>query len=340
MKSKHLFLVIISLVVASLLVVGCGAQDEVKQATKSEPKVENEQVQQEEETQETEAETEEEAEVVAETRIVSHYMGETEIPSEPKRIVTTQYLGELLALGVKPVGAPEYHLDDTFLKAHTQGIENIGSQIDLEAVLSLDPDLIIGSNFDEKIYEELSKIAPTVLISWMDYDVRGHLEVVADVVGKQEEAKKWLEEFDQKSSEGEAKVKAKISDETVAIYRISQWGFQAYGPRNIGYVFYNALNINAPELIEQEMANNPKYHSTEISLEVLNDYAADHIFLAVDGDEQAKKAFKEISESSIWSNLPAVKNGNLYFIDKDTWLPYDPMSIAGQLDEAVKLFTE
>ena len=52
----------------------------------------------------------------AATRKFETVMGEIEIPKEPKRIVATQYLGHLLTLGVKPVGAGTASLNQYFCR--------------------------------------------------------------------------------------------------------------------------------------------------------------------------------------------------------------------------------
>src|SRR5947209_7720336 len=102
------------------------------------------------------------------TRTVKHAMGETKVPDKPQRVVVldTDKLDTLASLGLKPVGAaapaekmrfPAY-LGVTDLKA-------VGTlqEPDLDAIRALKPDLILGSKFrQEKLYDELSTIAPTV----------------------------------------------------------------------------------------------------------------------------------------------------------------------------------
>ena len=74
----------------------------------------------------------------------------------------------LLALGVTPVGAvqswtgdPWYdHIADEMKDVEVVGLE---SEVNLEAIAALQPDLIIGNKMrQEDIYEQLNAIAPTV----------------------------------------------------------------------------------------------------------------------------------------------------------------------------------
>lgn len=106
----------------------------------------------------------------AECRIVKHTMGETCIPIHPQRVITlsSSTLGNVLALGVKPIGTTnELYLEGdsiTSVKYKTDGIKLIGIyEPNLEAAFLLKPDLIVGVDWFKPIYPLLSKIAPTVL---------------------------------------------------------------------------------------------------------------------------------------------------------------------------------
>lgn len=104
----------------------------------------------------------------SECRVVQHVLGETCIPANPQRIVTLSIptLGHALSLGVKPIGST--YINDKYflpyLENKLDGINTVGSdRPNLERLLSLKPDLIVGLDWEESIYPLLSKIAPTVL---------------------------------------------------------------------------------------------------------------------------------------------------------------------------------
>lgn len=82
----------------------------------------------------------------------------------------------------------------------TSGIEYVGAygEPDLELVAAQNPDLIVGTEFDEGIYEELSQIAPTVLIQI--FGTRPLTEVLADfaeLAGAEEQHEKLKAEYEQ-----------------------------------------------------------------------------------------------------------------------------------------------
>lgn len=107
---------------------------------------------------------------------------EVTIPARPQRIVTTQYLPELLAVGVKPIGVVSHLLTGfVSVKDEIDGIEDIGpaNNINLEKTLELKPDLIIAADWDKDQLDKLQAIAPTVVVAWEGKDAFAHLDQVA-----------------------------------------------------------------------------------------------------------------------------------------------------------------
>ncbi|WP_081588122.1 ABC transporter substrate-binding protein [Gloeocapsa sp. PCC 7428] len=113
-----------------------------------------------------------------ETQVVSHALGEVEIPVNPQRIVVLHdaVLGAVLELGVKPIGAVywDHGGGEDFRGIPPEWVGDIPkvsgmSQPSIEAILLLKPDLILGLAWQESYgYDQLSAIAPTVLIEPRD----------------------------------------------------------------------------------------------------------------------------------------------------------------------------
>ncbi len=112
-----------------------------------------------------------------ECQMVRHKLGEICVPIAPQRIVALdpRHLADpLLALGIEPVGTAIYvYQGEESLPGLTaddiEGIESIGDvyQPSLEKILSLKPDLTLAMDLaHEQIYQQLSAIAPTILIDW------------------------------------------------------------------------------------------------------------------------------------------------------------------------------
>ncbi|MFF2482839.1 ABC transporter substrate-binding protein [Paenibacillus sp. NPDC058071] len=276
-----------------------------------------------------------------ETRLYKHAMGETEIPVKPERVITLQYASQMISVGLKPIGAVDYLLDNQF--PDFNGIESIGSReaINYEKMLAMEPDLIIAGDLEQDVYDKLSKIAPTVVVPWMAHDLFGHVEIMGDILNRQEEAKSWKAEFDKKIAAAREKIIGAIGeDKTVAIYRVDPKEFSVYGVRNIGFTLYKALGLHPPASVQKELDKNPDLWGIQISLEVLPQYDADYVFVTTLGTEETEQEFNRIKNSSLWKNLSSVKNNRVYSIDMDTWLGYTPHNVEVQLDEATKLLQE
>ncbi|MDU8671449.1 ABC transporter substrate-binding protein [Paenibacillus polymyxa] len=266
------------------------------------------------------------------------------IPANPQRVVTTQYLDAMLALGVKPVGAASHVLEGDYLKGKIDGIADIGNPTNVEKVLELQPDLIIATeDTSPEVREQLEKIAPTVAVSFGDGDVFKQLRDVAAVLGKDKEADQWIASFDKKAEEGRKKMAGKFKkDETITIYMTyGKDVLRVYGARNVGHVIYRSLELNPPEYIRQKLAKDPKYNFVydSISMEKLPELSGDRIIMLVYDEATKDGMLKEIEQSALWRNLPAVKNHKVYFIKADPWFTYSPLAIDQSLDEAVNMFS-
>ncbi|TQR96689.1 ABC transporter substrate-binding protein [Paenibacillus ottowii] len=266
------------------------------------------------------------------------------IPANPQRVVTTQYLDAMLALGVKPVGAASHVLEGDYLKGKIDGIADIGNPTNVEKVLELQPDLIIATeDTTPEVKEQLEKIAPTVSVSFGGGDVFKQLQDVAAVLGKDKEAEQWIANFNKKAEESRKKLAGKFKkDETVTIYMTyGKNALRVYGARNVGHVIYRSLKLNPPEYIRQKLAKDPKYNFVydSISMEKLPELSGDRIIMLVYDEATTDGMLKEIEQSALWRNLPAVKNHKVYFIKADPWFTYSPLAIDQSLDEAIKMLT-
>jgi iron complex transport system substrate-binding protein len=273
----------------------------------------------------------------AKTRTVKTVKGDVEIPTNPKRVITDFYLADLLALGVKPVGSIQMSLNNPYIKDKVEGIEDIGTPVSIEKVLSLKPDLIIMQS-DEN-YEKLSKIAPTVVIPYAsEGDFYAELRKIADLVGKKDEAEKWIQSFEKKAEEARHQLKDIVREgETFGLYELQEdklWVFGDNWGRG-GQVIYKALKLSPPEKMQELMKQGTQYK--ELSLEALPEFAADNMFVTTWSAQGSNdKKLEELKNSPIWKNLDAVQNNKVYEMKFDDMYYADPYSLEGQLDLMVE----
>jgi len=269
--------------------------------------------------------------VDSETRTVVSGGKEIQIPANPERIVADQYLGSLIVLGVTPIGTPGLHWDNPYLAELLEGVEDIGEvNGSLEKVVDLQPDLIItGASMDDARYEQLSKIAPTLAVPYGELkNAHEELTYFGELLGKEKEAKAWLEEYDSRIAA--AKEKALQAVQEGATFSIIEWSdkdIYVYGDNfgRGGQPVYQALGFNPPagiaaEIMEKQWAS--------LSNEALPQYAGDYIILTSND-----RTVEDVKADPIWGTLDAVKNDRVYvWKEKDSWY-YDPLAVLSQTEE-------
>ncbi|AUS07899.1 ABC transporter substrate-binding protein [Laceyella sacchari] len=262
------------------------------------------------------------SEKTGQTHTIKHAMGTTKVPTEPKRVVvlTNEGLEALLALGVKPVGAVESFTEKPFYKhllPETKGVKTVGTEHEpnLETIASLKPDLIIGNKMrQEKVYNQLNAIAPTVFAEELRGDWKINFNLYAQAVNKVEEGKKVLADYDKKVQE----VKQNAGDllqQKVSVVRFMAGKTRIYQQLSFTGVLLKDVGFARTELGQKEE------FAQEISKEQLPDADGDIIFyFTYDvGDKKGDAQEQEMTNDPLWKNLTAVKNNRAFKVDDVIW---------------------
>lgn len=206
---------------------------------------------------------------------VQHAGGETVIPSRPERVVTTfaEVIGEkVVALGVTPVASGALStplpagVDGHGLEVFT-GMASIGTydrgalQLNIEAVVASDPDLILADSFfSAESYEELSAIAPTVLVDITagDTDWEAQLREFGAWLDRSAEAEVAIADYDERVAEVGPDVQRAVGAGPVALIQGGSDGSMGViGPdSNAGHLFAD-LGVDVWPLPESLLAGGP-----------------------------------------------------------------------------------
>lgn len=298
---------------------------------------------QEQENKNVEEQTEGTANGAAEEKVVQHMLGETTIEGNPEKIASLMpwITDFLVSLDIKPFAAasagPNSEDFSWYLEDKLENTENLGWPLtaDIEMLLSIDPDLIFANFAFEKVYEDSSKIAPTVIV---DYemnddgmrDMRKTLQSVAAIVEKDDEAKQVIAGYDKFVKEAKAKVSEAIGDESVMFLRVTPKELRYYSASNFE-VLYRDLELQPPAHFPDNAAP-----FEPLSLEMLPEVNPDHIFLLSESDE----VLKEMEQSPIWNNLTSVQNNQVYTVDYDLWFQgFGPTANKLIIEDAVEKLT-
>jgi iron complex transport system substrate-binding protein len=252
-------------------------------------------------------------------RTVTHAMGETEIKSQPKRVVVLD-VGELdnvVSLGIKPVGlAPTEGSPElpSYLKKDAGEPTNVGTinNLNLEAIAALKPDLILGSQLRAADkYDELKQIAPTIFSLRPGFTWKENYLLNAAALDKTAEAKSQLAAYDKKVAALSDKLGA--DKPTVSMVR--------YLPDGVIRLYANASFIGT--ILKDAGIPRPKNQdiedlAAEVSAENIDQADGDYIFTGVYGDPKATDKSKA-QGNPLWKNLKAVKAGHAYDVPDETW---------------------
>ena len=247
------------------------------------------------------------------TVTVTDVRGEVEIPAEPQRIVDLSGNSDILSiLGYKVVGtansdAYDYTKFPAYLEDTLSGAEILGysmqDTMDIEAVMNLNPDLIVISTVQEKMYDQLSEIAPTVMIQLEALDWKEDVKAFAKVFNKEDAANEWLANYETKAKEAGDKIKAEYGEDTTYLSFLASGGqFFIFDGAGFGSVLYEDMGLAKPEgMPEQSDISLPV-----VTYEGLASIKADYIFLITTDEDYA-----QLESNAIWNSLPAVKEGKV-----------------------------
>ena len=285
-------------------------------------------------------------------RVVQHLGGETEVSEVPKEVVALAPVvyESMMALGIKPVattlfgsGGPNQPLQEfpPYLVEQLDGVTLVGerNEPNLEAILAVQPDFIIGWDRNIKVYDALTRIAPSVILDRCEENCskeqqwwRTSLETVGQIFGMENEAQAKIEEYEAHAAQAKTMLQEAIGDETVLLMRVLAKGFRVHGPAHstMGHILYDDLGLQLPEGIPQD------WGAVYVPMEQLVDIDPDYLFLMKGNPER----LEELLNGPVWNNLTAVKNNRVYEVDL-YWIRghgwFGKMAI---IDDAVKLLTQ
>jgi len=248
-----------------------------------------------------------------------------DVPTKPKRVVALWRTGSMLAeLGVVPVGALQDELLEEEVGAEAyepvSDVPTVGTTegVDLEKVIKLKPDLIIG--MDNKAltidYKELQEVAPTVILQIAEpTDVWNNYPKIADLVGKTTN----FEDSEKQLDENLAAVKKDHGDDVGDLETTSLGAFEGTiyvdTSKALSYERINAAGFG----YNPKYTDNPERYTEELAQENIATLAdQDIIFYDADFDGTPSAGTDELLETASFKRLPAAKAGNVFPLTSGT----------------------
>ncbi|MBY7008625.1 iron-hydroxamate ABC transporter substrate-binding protein [Clostridium botulinum] len=278
-----------------------------------------------------------------ETRIVQSVKGEMEIPKNPQRIVDISGSSEeLVLLGHTPIATANvdsYETDKvpSCIEEKLGNAKVVGHSMmdtmDIEAILSAEPDLIIMAPRQEKIYDQLKEIAPVVMLEDKSNDWEAKFKDVANLFGQEEEAQKWLDNYYDKAKKLGDEIKSTNGEKTYLTVLASSGQFMVFTEGGIGTVLKDDMGLPQPD----NMPAQDGITLPIVSMEGLTEINADHIILIATESDKA-----DLEKNTVWKEMRAFKEGDVTILDASPYFSqaYNPIGrellLQSIKDEVVK----
>ena len=280
--------------------------------------------------------------------VVRHAAGETCVPDNPQRVVDLAGLDYALSLGIKPIASDGLYHANLYLKEETDGIENVGRNDvpNLERIVELQPDLIIGGSYVDVNYQILSDIAPTVIIpfeysgQWKDIFMQ-----YAATLELTEKAEQVMARYYDRTQELQQQMGSRAAETEVSIVRVYPTQTNLYLKESFpGTVIADAglsrppsQNFTASDA--QTVFGN--YIQYTISQEKIPDVDGDVLFLWTFGHrddiaQDAKSAKEALKADPLWSTLSAVQQDRVYEVPGEYWIGDGPIAANLIIDDLFK----
>ncbi|SEP25393.1 iron-siderophore ABC transporter substrate-binding protein [Pseudomonas sp. Snoq117.2] len=255
-------------------------------------------------------------------RQVEHVVGSTLIPRQPQRVavISTGQLDAALSLGVIPAGttrvdnrelAPGYLRTALASRAtELDAMVDLGSRQapDLEALARLAPDLIVLNRTVLKAggLELFSRIAPTVVARGTGGNWRPDFLVLADALGRRQQAERLLAELDRDL----AGMTQRLGTQPPSASLLFSSGarLRLMGVDSFAGGLLQAMGVTRPA------AQRFKGTSRDVSAELLDLADADWLFYAEQGT-----ALASLARQPLWPRLTAVRQSRAVRVDTDAF---------------------
>ncbi|MCR6098065.1 AraC family transcriptional regulator [Salipaludibacillus agaradhaerens] len=249
-------------------------------------------------------------------------------------------VGHLLALNIYPFAAPihpkwtsyYFHHYRKDIPIHLSAFQvNKDWQANIALLEKHSPDVILAKDNitqGEKAY--LATIAPVIYypqsVNW-----RKQFQLIAAVLGEEEEAQTWLKHYEEKVAYTRQQLKNAQGCGTIMPLRFHRGALYYDNSRTIEDVLYGDLHISLCPCEKSFKRNDP------INLEDIIHLNPDSILLNVCQETKTLESWESLKQSSLWHDIRAVRNHSIHFISSDPWREYSASAHDRVLNEVLAI---
>lgn len=256
---------------------------------------------------------------------ITHKLGEITVKKNPEKVVVFDFgtLDTLDKLGVEVTALPKSNVPSYLSKYEDAKYEDIGDlfEPDFEKINSLSPDLIIISGRQQEIYEELSKIAPTLYVAVDNANYLAsfteNVKTLGEIFGKESEVESELAAIN--TAIEDLKAKTAADGKKALVILANEGKISAYGSGSRFGIIHDVFGFaQADDKIEVST------HGQSVSYEYVAEKNPDYLFVVdrgavVKSENGEASPAKDAVENDLVKNTNAFKNGKIVYLDPNYW---------------------
>lgn len=256
----------------------------------------------------------------------------------------------LVSLGVMPTGVADVQGYTAWVSAAPldEGVEDVGTRGEpsIDALVALDPDLVISTtDLPANIIEQIEEYVPVLVVRGADAQdpigqMKENLTLVAEAVGRTDDAAALLEDFDAAVTEGARQIEdaglegrgfvmadGYLEGSTISIRMFTDGSLVGAVGEELGLEN------------EWEGEGDPDYGLAQTDVEGLTALGdVDFIYYANEAD--GGDPFAEgLAGNAIWESLPFVEGDGVHRLPDGIWMFGGPLSTEQFIDATVEAVT-
>lgn len=262
---------------------------------------------------------------------IDHAFGSTEIPQRPTRVLTLGLSDQdpLLALGVKPIAVSEWFgeydhatwpwVQDELGDAEPVELnDGVRDEVNppIEEIASLEPDLILSlcNGTTRKQYDQLSRIAPTVVpkkelqdfkITWQEATW-----VTGKAIGREDDARALVDELEQEFAAAAKHHPGFEGQQVVVAERFESGESVVRTGNDVRAQFFEDLGFITPT--EAAGAKPDAFGEIKVSDELLGELSRDLLVWNIGSNPEVRETIEDIP---LYARLPVVEKDRVVWVE-------------------------
>ncbi|MCU5746725.1 ABC transporter substrate-binding protein [Staphylococcus sp. SQ8-PEA] len=263
---------------------------------------------------------------------IKHAAGTTQIPEAIESAVALEYsfVDALVALDVNVTGVADDGDSANIIASIRDQVgdyQSVGERLnpDLESIKKAEPQIIIADQDRHKeLYDELTQIAPTILVKSFDANYNENLDsfrIIGKAVSKEDKAHEAINQHNDTIKKYTNSIELDKDKTTLPIV-VTNDGVVAHSVKTYVGSFLEELGFK-PALTKEVVENSSEYMGAdylELDYKQLSEVNPERLFVMVE-DENSNEV-KSLQNSEAWSHIDAVEKARAHFVNRETWAKF------------------